>query len=92
MGASVRSCVITGLVVILVGVAWSNDPLHAEDSRDQHREWMRKLETPGGTFPYALDMSLDAAGSSLLLPEETAPQHRSWMRKLETPGGTLRSL
>jgi hypothetical protein len=53
---------------------------------------MRKLETPGGTFSDALDMSLDSAGSALLLHDETAPQHRSWMRKLETPGGTLKSV
>ena len=92
MGVSVRSCVITCFVLTLVGVTWSNDPLHAEDTRAQHQEWIRKLETPGGTFSDALDMSLDPAGSALLLHDETAPQHRSWMRKLETPGGTLKSV
>jgi hypothetical protein len=50
---------------------------------------MRKLETPGGTFPYALDMSLDDAVPSTFLPDGTAMQHRTWMRKLETSGGTL---
>jgi hypothetical protein len=81
--------IITCLIATLVSVVWSSGPLHAEDTRSQHREWVRKLETSGGTFPYPLDMSQNDTNALALIPNGTAVQHRSWMRKLESPGGTL---
>ncbi len=81
--------IITCLIATLIGVAWSNGSLHTEDTRSQHREWVRKLATSGGTFPYTLDMSQKDTDPLVLIPGGTAVQHRSWMRKLEAPGGTL---
>jgi hypothetical protein len=85
-----RTRVIACLVVTFSGIALLNGTVHAEGTRSQHLEWMRKLETPGGPFAHFLDMP-DDAKSSLLMPDGTVPQHRSWMGKLETPGGTLGS-
>jgi hypothetical protein len=85
----VQRSISTFLVASLIGVTLPNAPLYADDTRSQHREWVRKLDTPGGTFPYSLDMPQNDTDALVLTPDGTAVQHRTWMRKLETPGGTL---
>jgi len=74
-----------------IAAAASLGTARAEETRSQHQEWIRKLETPGGTFPYALEMKAEPADSSMNVPNGTTPQHRIWLRKLETPGGTFGS-
>jgi len=86
---SVRCRIIACLVVMSMAAALSNGTAHADDTGPQHQEWMRKLETPGGTFPYVLDMEAGLGDSSPAGASGTAYQHRSWIRKLETPNGTL---
>jgi hypothetical protein len=71
--------------------AIANGTARAEETRSQHREWIRKLETPGGTFPFVLEIEAEPADSSMTELSGTAPQHRTWLRKLETPGGTFSS-
>lgn len=86
-----RCRIIACLIVMSMAASLSNGSAHADDTRSQHEEWMRKLETPGGTFPYALDMEAALDGASPSVLSGTAFQHRSWIRKLETPNGTLGS-
>jgi sensor histidine kinase regulating citrate/malate metabolism len=82
---------IACLIVMSMAVALSNGTAHADDTRAQHHEWMRKLETPGGTFPYALDMEAGLGDALPSVSSGTTYQHRSWIKKLETPNGTLGS-
>ncbi|MBB3021569.1 hypothetical protein FHR70_004670 [Microvirga lupini] len=86
-----RSTIVALFVVTSMAAAISVGTARAEETRSQHREWIRKLETPGGTFPYLLEIEAEPADSSPTTPRGTAPQHRSWLRKLETPGGTFNS-
>ena len=87
-----RSCIVTLFVVTFMAAAAASTGIaRAEETRSQHQEWIRKLETPGGTFPYVLEIESEPASSSMVVPNETASQHRRWLRKLETPGGTLNS-
>ncbi len=86
-----RCRIIACLIVMSMAAALSNGTASAGDTRPQHEEWMRKLETPGGTFPYALDMEAGPGDASPSVSSGTAFQHRSWIRKLETPNGTLRT-
>ena len=81
--------VIAGFAIVFLGITSPGYALDADDTRAQHRDWMRKLETPGGTFPEALDMIIEHADPGLRMPDGTGIQHRSWIRKLETPNGTL---
>jgi len=88
----VRCCrIIACLIVMPMAAALSNGAAHADDTRPQHQKWMRKLETPGGTFPYALDMEAGPGDASPSMSSGTAYQHHSWIKKLETPNGTLGS-
>lgn len=87
-----QSCIIVLFVATSATAAVA--PLgtaHAEETRSQHQEWIRKLETPGGTFPYVLELDSEPAVRSMTPPGGTTPQHRNWLRKLETPGGTFSS-
>ncbi len=85
-----RSCIVTLFVVTFMAAAAASTGIaRAEETRSQHQEWIRKLETPGGTFPYVLEIESEHSESTLTAPGGTTPQHRSWLRKLETPGGTL---
>ncbi len=85
-----RSCIVALFVLTSVAAA-PIGAARAEETRSQHREWMRKLETPGGTFPHVLEIEAEPADSSEIMPNGTAQQHRNWLRKLETPGGTFGS-
>jgi hypothetical protein len=82
---------IACLIVMSMAAPLPNGTAHADDTRAQHQEWMRKLETPGGTFPYALDVEAGLGDASPSRSSGTAYQHRSWIKKLETPNGTLGS-
>jgi len=84
-----RSLVIACLGATIWGSMIFSVALAQEGTRLQHHGWIRKLETPGGTFPYSPDVSLEEAGTLSLSSDETRSQHRSWMRKWETPDGTL---
>ncbi len=87
-----RSCIVALFVVtFMAAVAGSIGIVRAEETRSQHQEWIRKLETPGGTFPYVLEVEAEPADSSITAPNGTTLQHRNWLRKLETPGGTFGS-
>lgn len=81
------------VIACLSATIWSTmifSEAHAQQgTRVQHHGWIRKLETPGGTFPYSPDASAEQAGTSGLSPDETRSQHRSWIRKWETPDGTF---
>jgi len=85
----VRSCIIALSVITAMASATSVGTARADETRSQHDAWIRKLETPGGTFPHVLEMEAEAADSSAIMPNGTTSQHRIWLRKLETPGGTL---
>jgi hypothetical protein len=85
----VRSRIIACFGVMSLAAALSNEPARAENTHPQHQDWIRKLETPGGTFPYALEEETSLGESSPLGSSGTAYQHRSWIKKLETPNGTL---
>jgi hypothetical protein len=85
----VRSCIIALFVVTSMAAAAPVGTARSEETRPQHREWIRKLETPGGTFSHAFSLEDDRAEPSALESNGTAMQHRIWLRKLETPGGTL---
>jgi hypothetical protein len=87
----VRSCIVALFVVTSITAASLIGTAHAEETCSQHREWIRKLETPGGTLPYVLEIEAESAASAMSAPSGTAPQHRNWLRKLETPGGTFSS-
>ena len=85
-----RSRIIALTVVLPIAASASSEVAFATDNtRSQHREWVRKLETPGGTFPYLIEMEAEPADLSATSPNGTVLQHRSWIKKLETPGGTL---
>ncbi len=87
-----RSCIVALFVVTsMAAAAASPSTARAEETRSQHQEWIRKLETPGGTFPFVLEVEAEPAGSSITASSGTMSQHRSWLRKLETPGGTFGS-
>ena len=81
--------VIAGFAIVFLGLTSTGYAFDADDTRTQHRDWMRKLETPGGTFPEALEMTVEHADPGLHLQSGTGAQHRSWIRKLEAPNGTL---
>jgi hypothetical protein len=88
----VRSCIVALFVVTsMAAAAASIGTVRAEETRSQHEEWIRKLETPGGTFPYVLEVEAEPADSPITAPNGTTLQHRNWLRKLETPGGTFSS-
>jgi hypothetical protein len=84
---------MVGLFVVtsMAAAAASIGIARAEETRPQHQQWIRKLETPGGTFPDVLEIESEPTEPVLMAPSGTAPQHRSWLRKLETPGGTFSS-
>jgi len=75
--------VIAGLAVLMVSIVSSGHAFSADSTRAQHRNWMRKLDTPGGTLPESLHVIMEHDASGRLGPDGTAAQHRSWMRKLE---------
>jgi hypothetical protein len=81
--------VIASFACLFLGIAASGHAFGADATRSQHRNWIRKLETPGGTFPRSLDLSTEHDVSEQLVSEGTAVQHRSWIRKMETPDGML---
>jgi len=78
--------VIAGLALLIVSLASSGEAFSADDTRAQHRDWMRKLDAPGGTLPEAVDMLMEHKNSRRLVPGGTTAQHRSWIRKLEVSG------
>jgi hypothetical protein len=86
-----RRVITTGIAVIFLNIASLSHAVCADDTRPQHRQWIKKLETSGGTFPRALDMFVDQDDPAVLVPGGTVPQHRLWIRKLETPNGTFGS-
>ena len=86
-----RSCIIALFVVTSMAVTVLTGTARADETRSQHDAWIRKLETPGGTFPHFLEIEADPADLSAAMRSGTAQQHRNWLRKLETPGGTLSS-
>jgi hypothetical protein len=60
----VRSCIVTLFVVtFMAAAAASTGMARAEETRSQHQEWIRKLETPGGTFPYVLEIESEHSES-----------------------------
>ena len=74
--------VITYFSLMLIGVAVSGPASAADGTRLQHRNWMQKLETPGGTFSETIESLTQPTDSHLASPG-TAIQHRSWIRKRE---------
>jgi hypothetical protein len=41
----------------VIGISFVSGAATASGTRQQHREWMRKLETPGGTFAGLVEAS-----------------------------------
>ncbi len=74
--------VITYFSLILIGIAVSGPASAADGTRLQHRNWMQKLETPGGTLSESFEALMQPTDSHLA-PAGTAIQHRSWIRKRE---------
>ncbi len=74
------------LTILVLSIASSNHAFGADDTRVQHRTWMRKLVTPGGTFPEELDAIMEHGTSMGLAPNGTSTQHRSWIRKQDVSG------
>lgn len=74
--------VIAGIVFVCYSIACSGSAFSADNTRAQHRNWMRKLDTPGGTMPESLDVIFGREESGARVPDGTTAQHRSWIRKL----------
>lgn len=68
---------------LLLSTTFAAPALAAEETRSQHRNWMLKLETPGGTHLESFETLMQPDGSQGLISNGTAVQHRSWIRKLE---------
>jgi len=75
--------------MLIFRITVSGHAFSADATRSQHQNWIRKLETPGGTFPRSLDLIMEHDTSTQHLSEGTAIQHRSWIRKMETPDSML---
>ncbi|MEZ0170954.1 hypothetical protein [Microvirga sp. TS319] len=75
--------VMAGIVFIGFSIACSGSAFSADNTRAQHRNWMRKLDTPGGTLPESLQAILSREESEARVPDGTTAQHRSWIRKLQ---------
>ncbi|WP_414470808.1 hypothetical protein [Microvirga sp. M2] len=75
--------VMAGIVFVCFSVACSGSAFSADNTRAQHRSWMRKLDTPGGTLPESLQAILGREEAEARVPGGTTAQHRSWIRKLE---------
>lgn len=72
---------IAGLAVLVFSLASSGHAFSADNTRGQHRSWMRKLDTPGGTLPDSLETIMKHEASTQPVPDGTSAQHRSWIRK-----------
>jgi hypothetical protein len=75
--------VTAGLACLIFSIAASNHAFSADNTRTQHRDWMRKLDTPGGTLPESLHVIMERDAFGQIGPGGTAAQHRSWIKKLE---------
>ncbi|MXQ12478.1 hypothetical protein [Microvirga makkahensis] len=76
--------IIPGLAFLAFSIASTGGAFSADNTRVQHRNWIRKLDTPGGTLVDSLDVIMEDETSRRLMPGGTASQHRSWIKKLET--------
>ncbi|MCG7394170.1 hypothetical protein MHY87_14775 [Microvirga sp. ACRRW] len=74
--------VIAYFSLALMGITTTSSAFATDDTRLQHRHWMQKLETPGGTLSESFDVLMQPADTHLA-PAGTRPQHRSWIRKRE---------
>ncbi|HEU6442526.1 MAG TPA: hypothetical protein VFF38_09210 [Microvirga sp.] len=77
--------VIAGLACLTFMIASAGGASGADNTRVQHQNWIRKLDTPGGTMVDALDEIMEHEASHSLVPGGTAAQHRSWIRKRNKP-------
>ena len=85
----VRSRIIALTAVLSMAASASSEMAYATDNtRSQHREWIRKLEMGQAHLP-SLEMEAEHEDQLILGPHGTVMQHRTWIKKLETPGGTL---
>ncbi len=80
--------VIAGLAFLTFSIASAGGASGADNTRVQHQNWIRKLDTPGGTLLDAPDGFMEHEASHSLVPGGTAAQHRSWIRKMKTPDHT----